>query len=167
MNLITVTLLLLAAGHPLNVWYHCRRGWIQDTSVADPGKSVTIKLMSANNDPDEVESVIEHVQCDMSKQKTYLQVTDLWYRNDPTFSDIYAWANSEDPDQSAPISGYAVCHSVCIVWTHYSVVEWLQQMFWVSEYLGNIRYLFTSGIFSFQETRSLKRKFNHTTFCRD
>ena len=24
------------------------------------------------------------------------------YRNDPKFSDIYAWANSADPDQTAP-----------------------------------------------------------------
>ena len=38
------------------------------------------------------------------------------YRNDPKFSDRYAWANSADPDQT-------VCHSVCIVWTHYSMVE--------------------------------------------
>ena len=25
------------------------------------------------------------------------------YRNDPKFSDRYAWANSVDPDQTAPI----------------------------------------------------------------
>ena len=25
------------------------------------------------------------------------------YRNDPTFSDRYAWANSADPDQTAPL----------------------------------------------------------------
>ena len=70
-------LLLFAAGHPINIWYHCKRGWIRDTSASDPRKYVTIKLMSANNDPDDVQSVIEHVQCDMSKQKTFLQVTDL------------------------------------------------------------------------------------------
>ena len=32
----------------------------------------------------------------------------LWlvlYRNDPKFSDKYAWANSADPDQTAPLSG--------------------------------------------------------------
>ena len=47
------------------------------------------------------------------------------YRNDPKFSDRYAWANSADPDQTAPrlIRVYTVCHSVCIVWTHYSMVE--------------------------------------------
>ena len=38
-------------------------------------------------------------------------------RNDPMFSDRHAWANSADQDQTA------VCHSVCIVWTHYSMVE--------------------------------------------
>ena len=48
------------------------------------------------------------------------------YRNDPKFLDRYAWANSADPDQTAPsslIRFYTVCHSVCIVWTHYSTVE--------------------------------------------
>ena len=48
------------------------------------------------------------------------------YRNDPTFSDRYAWANSEDPDQTARsslIMVYTVYHSLCIVWTHYSMVE--------------------------------------------
>ena len=53
------------------------------------------------------------------------------------FSDRYAWANSADPDQTAPrgavwsgstprsslIWVYTVCHSICIVWTHYSMVE--------------------------------------------
>ena len=46
------------------------------------------------------------------------------YRNDPKFSDRYAWANSADPDQTAPlIRVYTVCHSVCIVWPHDSMVE--------------------------------------------
>ena len=50
------------------------------------------------------------------------------FRNDPNFSDRYAWANGADPDQIAPrgsslIRVYTVCHSVCIVWTHYSMVE--------------------------------------------
>ena len=48
------------------------------------------------------------------------------YRNDPKFSDRYAWANSAVPDQTAPsslIRVYTVFHSVCIVWTHYSMVE--------------------------------------------
>ena len=31
------------------------------------------------------------------KQSPFLQ-----YRNDPKFSDRYAWANSADPDQTAP-----------------------------------------------------------------
>ena len=43
--------------------------------------------------------------------------------NDPKFLDRYAWANSADPDQTAPIRVYTVCHSVCIIWTHYSMVE--------------------------------------------
>ena len=47
-----------------------------------------------------------------------------YYRNDPKFSDRYAWANSADPDHwSSLISVYTVCHSLCIVWTDYSMVE--------------------------------------------
>ena len=46
----------------------------------------------------------------------------MYYRNDPKFSDRYAWANSADPDQTAP-RVYTVCHSVYIVWIHYSMVE--------------------------------------------
>ena len=30
------------------------------------------------------------------------------YRNDPKFSDRYVWANSADPDQTAPLSGYTL-----------------------------------------------------------
>ena len=48
--------------------------------------------------------------------------TIIQYCNDPKFSDRYAWANSEDP-RSSLIRVYTVCHSVCIVWTHYSMVE--------------------------------------------
>ena len=43
------------------------------------------------------------------------------YRNDPKFSDRYAWANSADPDQrSSLIRVYAVCNSLYIFWKHYS-----------------------------------------------
>ena len=51
------------------------------------------------------------------------------YRNDPNkFSDRYVWANSADPDQTAPLEQsdkglYTVCHSICLVWTYYSMVE--------------------------------------------
>ena len=45
-----------------------------------------------------------------------LRLINNIYRNDPKFSDRYAWANSADPDQTAP---RGVCLSVCIVWTHY------------------------------------------------
>ena len=49
------------------------------------------------------------------------------YQNDPKFSDRQVLANSADPDQTAPsslIRVYTVCHSVCIFWTHFSVVKW-------------------------------------------
>ena len=45
------------------------------------------------------------------------------YCNDPKFSGRYAWVNTADPDQTAPIRVYTVCHSACIVWTHYSMAE--------------------------------------------
>ena len=38
------------------------------------------------------------------------------YCNFPKFSDRHVWANSTDPV-------FTVCHSICIVWTHYSMVE--------------------------------------------
>ena len=44
------------------------------------------------------------------------------YHNDPKFSEKRVWANTVDPDQTAP----RVCtvpHSVCIFWTHYSKVK--------------------------------------------
>ena len=40
------------------------------------------------------------------------------YHNDPKFSDRYACSS-----RSSLIRVYTVCHSVCIVWTHYSMVE--------------------------------------------
>ena len=49
------------------------------------------------------------------------------YRNFPKFSDRQVWGNRADPDQTAPRSSlirvYTVCHSVCIIWIHYSMVK--------------------------------------------
>ena len=66
------------------------------------------------------------------------------YRNDPTFTDRVVWANSVDPDQTAPegtVWSKSKCHSVSIIWTHYSMVSltvqflgWLQQFFRVSNF---------------------------------
>ena len=70
------------------------------------------------------------------------------YRNDPKFSDRSVWANSAEPDQTAPSLSrvYTVCNSVSIFWTHYSMVEphcsnfrVITTIFWVFEYLGNLR----------------------------
>ena len=49
----------------------------------------------------------------------------LQYRNVPKFSDRQVWANSADPDQTAPllIRVYTVCHSIHIFWTHYCTVK--------------------------------------------
>ena len=42
------------------------------------------------------------------------------YRNVPKFSDRQVWANSADPDKTAPslIRVYTVCNSLCIFWMH-------------------------------------------------
>ena len=69
-------LITFGAGHPINVWYHCKRDRIQDTTTSEPKKAVTIKLMTVENDPEEMETVIESVPCD-SKANTVLHVTDL------------------------------------------------------------------------------------------
>ena len=72
------------------------------------------------------------------------------YRIVPKFSDRQVWANSVDPDQTAPRSSlirvFTVCYSVYVFWTNFSIVRpccsnfrILQQIFWVSEYLGNLR----------------------------
>ena len=72
------------------------------------------------------------------------------YRNFPKFSDR-VWANSADPDQTAPRGAVwsgstlfaipSASFGLTTLW--YSrivqILEWLQQMFWVSEYLGNLR----------------------------
>ena len=45
------------------------------------------------------------------------------YRNVSKFSDRQVWANSADPDQTAPsslIRVYTVCNSGCVFWMHYS-----------------------------------------------
>ena len=70
------------------------------------------------------------------------------YRNVPMFSDRQVWANSADPDQTAPslIRVYTVCNSLCIFWMHYSkerpscsTFRVITANFWVSEILGFLR----------------------------
>ena len=73
------------------------------------------------------------------------------YRNFPKFSDRQVWANSVDPDQTAPIRAVwsgstlftipSASFGLVILWQSHivQILEWLQQMFWVSEYLGNLR----------------------------
>ena len=72
------------------------------------------------------------------------------YRNDPKFSDRYAWANSSDPDQTAPTGAVwsgptlfaipSASFGLITLWYSHKVqiLEWLQQIFWVFEYLGNL-----------------------------
>ena len=58
------------------------------------------------------------------------------------------WQTVQTQIRSSLIRVYTVCHSICIVWTHYSMVEPLssnfrvitKKKFWVSKYLVNLRY---------------------------
>ena len=61
------------------------------------------------------------------------------YRYVPKYSDRQVWANSVDPDQTAPrglIRIYTVCHFVSIFWTNYSNFRVITAIFHVSELLG-------------------------------
>ena len=62
------------------------------------------------------------------------------YRNDPKFSDRYAWENSAP--SSLILRIYTVFQSVCTIWTHYSMVEPQSSNFRVitANFLG-VRYL--------------------------
>ena len=77
------------------------------------------------------------------------------YRKDPKFSDRQAWANSADPDQTVPrgFTLFAILSAsfgLITLWKSHiaQILEWLQQIFGVSEYLGNLRYQIY--IFAFQ-----------------
>ena len=63
--------------------------------------------------------------CTVCMQKFPFKLEWKWnkYRNVTKFSDRQVWANSVDPDQTAPLSfrTYIVNHSVCILWIHYYV----------------------------------------------
>ena len=54
----------------------------------------------------------------------------LAYCNDPKFSDRQVWAKCVDPDQTAPL----------YCWNLVEILMWLQQIFWVSEFLGVLQY---------------------------
>ena len=42
------------------------------------------------------------ISANMFKVATFLGLLRFIYRNDPKFSDRYVWANSADPDHTAP-----------------------------------------------------------------
>ena len=91
----------------------------------------------------------------------------LNYHNVPTFSDGQVWANSADPDQTAPRSSslirvYAVCNSLCIFWMHYSkekpscsTFRVITADFRVSEILGFLRYF--TGLTTTVQWRTMSR----------
>ena len=69
------------------------------------------------------------------------------YRNDPKFLDRYTSANSADPDQTAPLGSGSTLFAIpsapfglITLWQSHivQVLEWLQQFFGVSEYIGNL-----------------------------
>ena len=83
-----------------------------------------------------------------------VQSENTVYHNDPKFLDRQVWANSADPDQTAPRGAvwsgstlFAILSAsfgLITLWQSHivQILECLQQIFWVSEYLGNSRYVF-------------------------
>ena len=80
------------------------------------------------------------------------------YRNDPKFSVRYAWANSVDPDQTAPLGEEQSDQGLhCLPFRlhrldlllygepHNSNFTLSTKNFWVSEYLGNLRQMKSKG----------------------
>ena len=66
-----------------------------------------------------INNFASYLHCAMTSHLHKAQGLSHYYRNGPMFSDRYAWANSADPDQTKV---YTVCHSVCIIWTHYCMI---------------------------------------------
>ena len=64
------------------------------------------------------------------------------YCTDSKSSDTQVWANSVDPDQTAPkeqsIRVYMVCYSVCIFWTQYSVIKPHRSIFRTIQHLFRV-----------------------------
>ena len=81
--------------------------------------------------------------------KTKKEITK--YHNFPKFSDRQVWANSADPDQTAPRGAvwsgstlFAIPSAsfgcITVRKSHlFQLLGWLQKFFGVSEYLGNLR----------------------------
>ena len=77
--------------------------------------TVTVTEESKNGE-NKGENEVENDQNDQKQKNNHSGK----YCKDPL--DRYVWANSADPDQTAPDQGLH-CLQFCIVWTHYSMVE--------------------------------------------
>ena len=97
-------------------------------------------------------SKIRFVFLQLNKPCNFLICFLMNYRNYPKFSDRQAWANSADPDQTAPRGAVwlgstlfaipSASFGLNTLWLSHivQILEWLPQIFWVSEYLGHLRY---------------------------
>ena len=66
--------------------------------------------------------LVENPEEKFSYDKAQMMLAN--YRDDRYFSDRQVCANSADPDQrSSLIWVYTVCHSICIIWTYYSMAN--------------------------------------------
>ena len=67
----------------------------------------------------------------------------IWvYHNDPKFSDRQVWANSADPDQTAHQGLHCLQFRLHLsVELHCSNFRVITTIFWMSEYLGHLRYI--------------------------
>ena len=77
------------------------------------------KLPNEYGDVSVMQYFIGAVRCSKKTVLGIFSTLKICYRNYSKFSDRFAWANSADPDQTV----FAICHSICIVWTHYSILE--------------------------------------------
>lgn len=54
--------LLISCGHPVNIWYHCKLGLINDTSNIITTQAASERLMAARPSECEVEITQESIQ---------------------------------------------------------------------------------------------------------
>ena len=135
-------------------WF-CRAVAHLMTTVMILGLQTASSASAQTVDPDQ--STVDRGQSTVWSGSALISVLPAFYRtyhNDPKYLDRQIWANSADPDQTAPrrvssslIRVYTVCHSLCIIWMHYSklkppcltfrmikVIFWVSEFFWISWY---------------------------------
>ena len=114
--------------HQWHVWTKCLI-WHDQYFVDGP----VMKLLWGSEGFDRDTNCFDYLQYELTFNSEYQKCCALKSRlririvYRLTSSDRFAWVNSAGPDQTAPLSSlirvYTVCHSVFIVWTHFSMIE--------------------------------------------